>query len=162
MYICKKLTDKLNSVTRENLTGIRVVRAFNAEKFQQDWEAYQLRQKNRYTLVVDDDFQSIYSQHKCSGNFGSCMTGKKCFNFYSESVVAKSAKLLDAEAGNLIVARCVLYPEAVNAKGKVVRYADRQYSSNGADRLKNARETILGKNVDSFEQINKEAATTKY
>ena len=107
-----------------------------AEKFQQDWEAYQLRQKNRYTLVVDDDFQSIYSQHKCSGNFGSCMTGKKCFNFYSESVVAKSAKLLDAEAGNLIVARCVLYPEAVNAKGKVVRYADRQYSSNGADRLK--------------------------
>ena len=32
----QKLIDKLNSVTRENLTGIRVVRAFNAEKFEQD------------------------------------------------------------------------------------------------------------------------------
>ncbi len=31
----QKLTDKLNSVTRENLTGIRVVRAFNAEKYQE-------------------------------------------------------------------------------------------------------------------------------
>ncbi len=30
----QKLTDKVNGVTRENLTGIRVIRAFNAEKFQ--------------------------------------------------------------------------------------------------------------------------------
>ena len=29
----QQLTDKVNSVTRENLTGIRVIRAFNAEKF---------------------------------------------------------------------------------------------------------------------------------
>ena len=32
----QKLIDKLNGVTRENLTGIRVVRAFNAEKYQED------------------------------------------------------------------------------------------------------------------------------
>ena len=32
----QKLTDKLNSATRENLTGIRVVRAFNAEEYQED------------------------------------------------------------------------------------------------------------------------------
>ena len=31
----QKLIDKLNDVTREHLTGIRVVRAFNAEKFQE-------------------------------------------------------------------------------------------------------------------------------
>lgn len=30
------LTDNLNRVTRENLTGIRVVRAYNAEKYQED------------------------------------------------------------------------------------------------------------------------------
>lgn len=30
------LTDNLNRVTRENLTGIRVVRAYNADKFEQD------------------------------------------------------------------------------------------------------------------------------
>lgn len=34
--IVQKLIDRLNSVTRENLTGIRVVRAFNAEKYQED------------------------------------------------------------------------------------------------------------------------------
>ncbi len=32
----QKLIDKVNSVTRENLTGIRVIRAFNAEKFQEN------------------------------------------------------------------------------------------------------------------------------
>ncbi len=34
--IVQKLTDKLNGVTRENLTGIRVVRAFNAEKYEEE------------------------------------------------------------------------------------------------------------------------------
>ena len=34
--LVQKLTDKINGVTRENLTGIRVVRAFNAEKYQED------------------------------------------------------------------------------------------------------------------------------
>ncbi|MBR4694216.1 MAG: ABC transporter ATP-binding protein [Bacilli bacterium] len=31
----QKLTDKINGATRENITGIRVVHAFNAEKFEQ-------------------------------------------------------------------------------------------------------------------------------
>lgn len=34
--IVQKLTDKINRVTRENLTGINVVHAFNAEKYQND------------------------------------------------------------------------------------------------------------------------------
>ena len=34
--IVQKLTDKINGVTRENLTGIRVVRAFNAENYQEN------------------------------------------------------------------------------------------------------------------------------
>ena len=34
--IVQKLTDSLNGVTRENLTGIRVVRAFNAEEYQEE------------------------------------------------------------------------------------------------------------------------------
>ena len=33
--LMQKLTDRLNGVTRENLTGIRVVRAYNAENYQQ-------------------------------------------------------------------------------------------------------------------------------
>mgnify|MGYP004508515641 FL=1 len=42
--IVQKLTDKLNEVTRENLTGIRVVRAFNAEDYQE----------NKFKNVNDD------------------------------------------------------------------------------------------------------------
>ena len=34
--IVQKLTDRLNMVTRESLTGIRVVRAFDAEKYQEN------------------------------------------------------------------------------------------------------------------------------
>ncbi len=34
--IVQKLIDKINNVTRENLTGIRVVRAFNAEAYQEE------------------------------------------------------------------------------------------------------------------------------
>ena len=34
--VVQKLTDNMNGVTRENLTGIRVIRAFNAEKYQED------------------------------------------------------------------------------------------------------------------------------
>ncbi len=32
----QRLTDDLNAVTRENLTGVRVVRAYNAEKYQEE------------------------------------------------------------------------------------------------------------------------------
>lgn len=32
----QKITDKVNGVTRENVTGIRVIHAFNAEKYQED------------------------------------------------------------------------------------------------------------------------------
>lgn len=34
--VMQKLLDKLNGVSRENLTGIRVIRAYNAEQYQQD------------------------------------------------------------------------------------------------------------------------------
>ena len=33
--LIQKLTDRLNSVTRENILGIRVIRAFNAEKYEE-------------------------------------------------------------------------------------------------------------------------------
>lgn len=33
--LIQKMTDRLNGVTRENMTGIRVVRAFNAEKYEE-------------------------------------------------------------------------------------------------------------------------------
>ena len=32
----QKMTDHLNLVTRENLTGVRVIRAYNAERYQEE------------------------------------------------------------------------------------------------------------------------------
>ncbi len=56
--IVQKLIDKVNSVTRENLTGIRVVRAFNAEEYQQEKfedannNLTNLQLKNQKTLAI--------------------------------------------------------------------------------------------------------------
>ncbi len=51
----QKLTDKVNGVTRENLTGIRVIRAFNAEKFEED----------RFAEVNDDLTKTQMFNQKC-------------------------------------------------------------------------------------------------
>ncbi len=50
----QKLIDKVNGVTRENLTGIRVVRAFNAEEYQE----------NRFQKVNDELTKTqLFNQH---------------------------------------------------------------------------------------------------
>ena len=51
----QKLIDKVNGVTRENLTGIRVIRAFNAEKYQQ----------NRFEKVNNDLTKMQMFNQKC-------------------------------------------------------------------------------------------------
>ena len=53
--IVQKLIDKVNGVTRENLTGIRVVRAFNAEEFQ----------KNRFDKVNQDLTKTQLFNQRC-------------------------------------------------------------------------------------------------
>lgn len=47
------LTDKLNSITRESLTGIRVVRAYNAEKYQDEKFAAANDELTRLNLFVN-------------------------------------------------------------------------------------------------------------
>ena len=51
----QKLIDKMNGVTRENLNGIRVIRAFNAEKYQQ----------NRFESVNSDLTSNQMFNQKC-------------------------------------------------------------------------------------------------
>lgn len=53
--IVQKLIDKVNGVTRENLTGIRVVRAFNAEDFQ----------KNRFDKVNKELTKTQLFNQRC-------------------------------------------------------------------------------------------------
>ena len=51
--VIQKLTDKLNSVTRESLSGIRVVRAYNAESYQDDKFSVANNEVTRLNLFVN-------------------------------------------------------------------------------------------------------------
>ena len=51
--IIQKLTDKLNNITRENISGVRVIRAFNAQNYQ----------RNKFEKNNDD----IYKNHVFTG-----------------------------------------------------------------------------------------------
>ena len=58
--IVQKLTDNLNKITRENLTGIRVIRAFNAEEYQ----TKKFEEANNYltnTIVFNQRVMGIMS-----------------------------------------------------------------------------------------------------
>ena len=65
--IVQKLTDNLNRITRENLLGIRVIRAFNAEEYQQEKferaneELKNLQLFNQKTLGVLSPVMSLVS-----------------------------------------------------------------------------------------------------
>ncbi|PMR93599.1 multidrug ABC transporter ATP-binding protein [Streptococcus intermedius] len=50
--VIQRLTDKLNSITRESLTGLRVVRAYNAEDYQDDKFAGANDEVTRLNLFV--------------------------------------------------------------------------------------------------------------
>ena len=58
--IVQKLTDRINGVTRENLTGIRVVRAFNAEKYQEN-KFSKINSKLTGTQLFNERMLSIFS-----------------------------------------------------------------------------------------------------
>lgn len=58
--IVQKLIDNINDKTRENLTGVRVIRAFNAEKYQED-RFEEENQKLTNTQMFNQRMMSIMS-----------------------------------------------------------------------------------------------------
>lgn len=107
-----------------------------AEVFQSQWEAYRQFCLEKYRLVIDDNFQDIYSSKHCLPNFGSCMTDRNHWVFYRDYVKALSAKLIETESGK-IAARCIVWPEVkCDRTNKVYSYADRQYAAHGNMKLK--------------------------
>lgn len=58
------LYDNLNRVTRENLTGVKVVRAFNAEEYQ----------KNKFSVANQDVYTNDLQIHKAMGFLGPVMS----------------------------------------------------------------------------------------
>lgn len=61
--LVQKLIDKVNGVTKENLTGIRVIRAFNAEEFQE----------NRFDKINNDLTNAQLFNQRCFSVLGPMM-----------------------------------------------------------------------------------------
>ena len=81
--IIQKLTDKLNGVTRENLHGIRVIRAFNAEKYQE----------NKFSKANDDLTNTQLFVQKMFASFSPIMY--LVMYFLSLSIYFIGAHLID-------------------------------------------------------------------
>lgn len=111
------------------------VRLWMCEEFTRKWETkvasiYSTDLVEPYHLVIDDDFESIYDQHKCDGYFGSCMSNRNNWTFYRDAVSAKAASLR-SDQGGVILARCVIFTKVYDEDGKVYRLAERQYAPVG-------------------------------
>jgi hypothetical protein len=112
------------------------VMTYCAEVFQSAWEANRSATLEKYELVVNKDFKSIYSSEACLPNFGSCMTDRGHTSFFLNSVDALAASLVDKESGK-IAARCIVWNNVkCDRTNRVYTYADRQYATNGDPKLK--------------------------
>lgn len=91
--LLQKLVDRLNLVTRENLTGLRVIRAFNAEKYEENKFARANRELTDVNLFVNRLMVIMQPM----------MT--LIFSMSAVAIVWFGAKLIDAgslEVGNMI------------------------------------------------------------
>lgn len=97
--LIQKLIDKLNGVTRENLTGIRVVRAFNAEKYQE----------NKFNLVNKElTKEQLFTQKKFAIMHPTMMTVMNILTlsiFFVGAYLISGANLIDKISifGNMVV-----------------------------------------------------------
>lgn len=129
------------------------VKIWFCEEFAERWKAYASQQSSGYKLVVDDDFESIYDSDCCVGDFGSCMVNDGYWTFYRDAVDAKAASLRNEDGD--IVARCIIYTDVHTSDDKVIRLAERQYSSDGDEMLKRqlVMALIAAGEIDGYKRV---------
>jgi hypothetical protein len=126
----------LDSFTTVGAVLPQSVMTYCAEIFQSAWEAERNARLEKYQLVVNKDFKAIYSSEACLPDFGSCMTDRGHTAFFSNSVDASAASLIDVKSGK-IAARCIIWHNVKCDKtNRVYNYADRQYATKGDPKLK--------------------------
>lgn len=112
------------------------VKLWLCEEFTQEWETHTRSILPEYELHVNDDFEKIYDEDELQGDFHSCMVGEGNYEFYEDYVKAKAAYLTDKD--DYIIARCVIFTEChlLDGSNRVLRLAERQYSTDCEDVLK--------------------------
>lgn len=123
------------------------------EEFAAEWQTYIMGKLPKNKLVVNKDFERIYSSEACAGDFHSCMVDKEVSAFYSESVDADAA-YLENEEGK-IIARCIIFNKAEDQDGKLWRLAERQYSTGNNEILKRALvdRLLKEKRIDGYKKV---------
>lgn len=134
------------------------VRVWICEDFCEKWQSWAQSKVTGYTLHVEDTeeaFNRIYDCENYLSDFGSCMShdGGDHSQFYVNAVKAKAA-WLENEDG-VIVARCVIFTDVTDENGKKWRLAERQYSANGDNVLKNILidKLIAMGEIDGYKRI---------
>lgn len=104
------------------------IKLWLCEEFTRKWEAHTAAFKiDPYHLVIDNDFEAIYSSRRLDGTFGSCMTDKGYWKFYRDAVKARAA-YLERDSDGVILARCIIYTDVYDEDGVRYRLAERQYA----------------------------------
>lgn len=131
------------------------------EEYASKWEAYCFGKIPKNKLVVDMNFEKIYSWNAIEGDFHSCMCGRGYHTFYRDAVDASAAYLLN-EQGK-IIARAVIYNKCVDQNGRIWRLCERQYSTECNDTLKKALVLALIKEdkIDGFKQIGADCHSSR-
>ncbi len=127
--IVQKLTDNLNRITRENLTGIRVIRAFNAEDYQQkkfeeaNEELKNVQLFNQKTLGILSPVMSLISSGLSLSIYfiGAILIEKANMldkiNLFGDMVVFSSYAMQVLMSFMMLIMIFVIYPRAsVSAK----------------------------------------------
>lgn len=119
-----------------------------SEEFAVEWQVYAAKklEDGKFTLHVNDDFWRIYDSNLCEGDFGSCMTDENQYEFYENAINAKAAYITNVN--DMIVARCIVYQDVRDENGKHYRLAERQYSTNQDNVLK---QTLVNKLIEAGE-----------
>ncbi|MGN1235210.1 MAG: ABC transporter ATP-binding protein [Christensenellaceae bacterium] len=85
----QKLTDELNNVTRENISGVRVVRAFNAEAYQEQ----KFEEVNR--KVADNNLFTSRSMGAMMPVMSLCMNGLTLAIYWIGAILMNRAEIVD-------------------------------------------------------------------
>ena len=147
--------------TRFGKTLCEQVLNWLSEEFAASWQTYIMSRLPQNKLVVDENFEKIYTSSNCEGDFGSCMVNRNLHEFYSQSVNAKAAYLENGDGK--IIARCIIFTDVLDEEDKIWRLAERQYSSNSNEIFKRALVDALisGGHIDGYKTIGAGCGDTK-
>ena len=144
--VIQKLTDNLNRITRENLTGIRVVRAFNAESYQEkkfDKANLDLTNTNlfaqRIMAIMSPVMQLIIQGLTLSIYFiGAYLINEANMldkiNIFSDMVVFSSYAMQVVMSFMMLTIIFILYPRASVAARRVLEVLDTKNSIKYGDK----------------------------